>query len=62
MRRFGTQMNCPSTSGLAQLRILSSYWKERYPPMAILSREYQISWTPAPPPELLDRTQEKSIV
>jgi hypothetical protein len=39
MRRFGTQMNCPATSGLAQLRNLSSYWKERASPlMAVLGR------------------------
>lgn len=46
MRRFGTQMNCPATSGLAQLRNLNSYWKERTsPPMAVLGGEYPIRWS-----------------
>jgi len=39
-------MNHPATSGLAQLRNLSSYWKERTsPPMAVLGGEYRISWS-----------------
>src|SRR4030095_3280440 len=40
MRRFGTQMNYPATSDLAQLRNLSSYWKERTSrPMAVFTSD-----------------------
>jgi hypothetical protein len=43
-RRYGTHMNCPANNGLAQLRNLSSYWKEQIsPPMAVLGGEYPIT-------------------
>ena len=29
MGLFGTQTNCPATSGIAQLQNLNNYWKER---------------------------------
>ena len=44
MRRFGTQMNCAVTSGLARLRNLSSYCKEQTStPTAVLGGKYSIT-------------------
>ena len=44
MRRFGTQINCAATSGLARIRNLSSYCKEQTsPPTAVFGGEYSIN-------------------